>query len=70
MSKHSNRVKKLEKQISDNERRKHYEGADGLIIYDADNPDEPEKSINEFHRKYPDFGYSIIVLPKKYKEPE
>jgi hypothetical protein len=36
---------------------------DNVIIYPLE-PGEPERSIERFHARYPDFDGTIIVLPE------
>jgi hypothetical protein len=47
-----------------NEKR---EGINNLIIY-TPGPGEPEKSIEEFYKRHPDFIWGVVALPEKDKD--
>ncbi|EGO62588.1 hypothetical protein [Acetonema longum] len=41
----------------------HVNDPDNIIIYEP-GPGEPEKSIEHFHKQYPDYDGVLIILPE------
>jgi hypothetical protein len=55
------RLEKLEKTMGIGE------PDDNVIIYPLE-PGEPERSIERFHVRYPDYKGTLIILPEKEKD--
>ena len=47
---------------------KHTGEPSGIVFYDADDPGEPDESIQLFREKNPNWQYGVVCLPDNHRD--